>query len=586
MASAAAELAATNDEVKPYRMHVSSRYLDLTKQKLEITRLPHEDSQPRSKDWWEPKGEVEPLIDFWLEQYSWRAQEEALNDELPQFRTAFTIAGAEAPVRIHFVHIRSSHSSAVPLLLIPPFPFTSLSFGHLVRTFTDPEDAAADQPFHLIIPSLPGLAFSDALPNNTSVISTSAEILNALMSRLDYPHYLVTNAGSGSASPAEIDWKLVHYLASQYSNTCLGTHFISPPLAEPKLREAPMEWAKWSIASFFHAPILGYRSEDFSALKRSRLVEKSRKSPTPSQFGLNQLGLGEPNTLAYALCDSPTGLLVFALKSLQLIGPKKKFTPTEIINFTQLSWLPGPEAAMRFWAHCVQHPEPAAKKMTRKPKVAITVFLRDETETEIRPGAPAPAQQDVQADHVAAQTPLKVEDKDGYACPSWANAKYHVVYTHRASGKSGLLAWERPGLIAAGVRGLAKEVLRLDPRLKPAPAPSTAPLEQVVSDDGEAAARNGDAQNTVAALGALALQTPTPAARANSQTSARKGADGLLAPITEERGHPQREISEETRVESDSENRGKLYTEKSDDTLASVSPNAIPVVTPPPAKAP
>ncbi|EEY14122.1 conserved hypothetical protein [Verticillium alfalfae VaMs.102] len=54
-----------DDEIKPYRIHVSSKYLDLTKRKLELTRLPHEVPKPTSADWWEPKPQVEPLIDFW-----------------------------------------------------------------------------------------------------------------------------------------------------------------------------------------------------------------------------------------------------------------------------------------------------------------------------------------------------------------------------------------------------------------------------------------------------------------------------------------------------------------------------------------
>lgn len=50
----------------PFQLkQVSSKYLDLTKQKLEVTRLPHELGEPKSKDWWEPKSQVEPLIDFW-----------------------------------------------------------------------------------------------------------------------------------------------------------------------------------------------------------------------------------------------------------------------------------------------------------------------------------------------------------------------------------------------------------------------------------------------------------------------------------------------------------------------------------------
>ncbi|KAI1452932.1 alpha/beta-hydrolase [Annulohypoxylon moriforme] len=507
------------DEVKPYKIHFSSKYLDLTKQKLETTRLPHELSEPKSKDWWEPKSHVEPLIDFWLEQYSWRTQEDLLNTELPQFRTEFSIPSSEAHIRVHFIHAHSPHTNAIPLLLIPPFPFSSLSFGHLIKLFTEPEDPAHTQPFHLVIPSLPGIAFSDALPNNTPVISSTADILDSLMSRLSYPHYLVTNASSGAASPAEIDFKLVNHLINHHSGSCLGAHLISPPLAKPKLREAPVEWAKWSIASLFHAPILGYRSEDFSALERNGYVRTSGKAPTPAQLGLNQLSLREPNTLSYALCDSPTGLLVFILKTLHLLSPRKKFTPTEVINLTQLAWLPGPESALRFWAHCVRHPEQVEKKVTSKPKVGITVFLGD------KPSAEESTEAAAEADELVLD-----ETKDSYICPSWANAKYKVVYANRASGRSGLLAWERPEIIAAGIRGVAASILKSDPRLRPSPAPATTPLEQVVVPSDIGASEQPVSPQT----------KPTPT---------------LLAPLTppptiQERGHPHRAISGDTAVAS------------------------------------
>ncbi|KAI0885287.1 alpha/beta-hydrolase [Annulohypoxylon maeteangense] len=505
------------DEVKPYKIHFSSKYLDLTKQKLETTRLPHEFSEPKSKDWWEPKSHVEPLIDFWLEQYSWRTQEDLLNTELPQFRTVFSIPSSESHTRIHFIHAHSPHINAIPLLLIPPFPFSSLSFGHLIKLFTEPEDPVKNQPFHLVIPSLPGIAFSDALPNNTPVISSTADILNSLMSRLAYPHYLVTNASSGSASPAEIDFKLVNHLINYYPNSCLGAHLISPPLAKPKLREAPVEWAKWSIASLFNAPILGYRSEDFSALERNGYVRTSKKAPTPAQLGLNQLNFREPNTLSYALCDSPTGLLVFILKTLYLLSPRKKFTPTELINFTQLAWLPGPESALRFWAHCVRHPEEAEKKVTLKPKVGITVFLGD------KPSVQDPAETAAEVDGLVLD-----EAKDSYICPSWANAKYKVVYTNRVAGRSGLLAWERPEVIVEGIRGVAASILKLDPRLRPSSAPTTTPLEQVVVPSDAGAGEQPVSPQT----------KPTPT---------------LLSPpppVVGERVHPRRAISGETAVAS------------------------------------
>lgn len=314
-------------------------------------------------------------------------------------------------------------------------------------------------------------------------------------------------------------------------SSCLGAHFISPPLSQPKLQEAPIEWAKWSLASLLHAPILGYRSEDFSALQRNGYVRPSKKAPTPAQFGLNRLGLQEPNTLAYALCDSPTGLLVFVMKSLRLLSPKKKeeFTPTELINFTQLAWLPGPEASMRFWAHCVLHPEPLEKKTPTKPKVGITVFLGDEPSTDANAEAEASTGAEAETDAAAL---AQDEAKDCYTCPSWANAKYTVLHTHRASGKSGLLAWERPELIVAGIRGVATSLMKSDSRLLQANESTVAPLERVVvhSDTGEE-------------------QPPTTPTRP---------APTLLAPQSaEERGHPSREISDETAVDSSENVAGK-----------------------------
>ncbi|KAB5575532.1 epoxide hydrolase [Coniochaeta sp. 2T2.1] len=500
------ETPAVGDEIKPYKIHVSTKYLDLTRQKLELTRLPHEGSAPKSEDWWEPKPQVEPLIDFWLEKYSWRDQEKVLNETLPQFRTSVHISSFDAPLRIHFIHVRSPHTSAVPLLLIPPFPFCNLSLGHLVKPLTEPQDATTHQPFHLVIPSLPGLGFSDPLPNNTPIMFTCAEVLNTLMARLSYPHYLATNSGAASMSPAEIDWKLVNTLATHYPDSCLGTHFISPPLAAPKFSEAPLEWTKWSLANFFHAGILGYSDDDFVALQRtyqswstSSGGGRHKRPPTPQQFGLNKLGLREPNTLAYALCDSPTGLLVFVMKALRTLGPRTNFTPEQIVTLTELAWLPGPEYAMRFWAHCATHEEEDDKKekdktvKAFKPRVAITVFTggKDYAPPPAEPATESAAGTQASDIELAALPPLlPADDKQRYVCPAWGNAHYSVVHTQRVDCKPGLLAWERPEVIAAGVSGLAKEILRLDKRLAPAAAtttttttttqPPTEPLQSVV----------------------------------------------------------------------------------------------------------
>jgi pimeloyl-ACP methyl ester carboxylesterase len=417
--------------------------------------------------------------------------------------------------------VRSSHANALPLLLLPPFPFTNLSFAHLLKPFSDPEDAATEQPFHLVVPALPGLGFSDPLPNNTPVISTVADMLNTLMTRLSYEHYLVTNAGAATTSPAEIDWKLANHLAVHYPDACLGTHLISPPLASPKLVEAPLEWAKWSIANFFHVGILGYSNDDFSALKRAetsawavlgsdeKRASRRGRHPTPIDVGLNRFGLREPNTLAYALCDSPTGLLVFVIKALSLLGPKFSFTPDQLLTFAQLAWLPGPEYAMRFWASCAAHDEAAERRkrdkagggIATKPRVAITVFLGGEEEDT--PPAPAPEATGTDAgvelrprtSHVEAgkqvdlPPPMPHEEAERYTCPAWGKTHYDVVYSQRLPGRPGLLAWERPEVIVSGARSLAREILRLDRRLQPTEESQTAGLAQVIVPEDSASNR-------------------------------------------------------------------------------------------------
>ncbi|KAF5711673.1 epoxide hydrolase [Fusarium globosum] len=455
----------SGDEVQPYRIRVSSKYLDITRQKLELTRLPHE---PRSKDWWEPKPQVESLVDFWQESFSWQNHEEELNQTLPQFRTSFQTSTSSTPVRLHFIHARSPHANAVPLLLIPPFPLTNLSLGHLVQPLSDPEDAGTNQPFHVVIPALPGLGFSDALPSNTPPVSTTAQLLDSLMKRLSYEHYVGSNAGSASISPAAIDWRLARHLSIHYSESCLGFHFIAPPLTCPTLSGSASEWLKWKLARLLGSSILGYSKDDLSAIQKQKTPQLSRKKSAVS-LGQQSRSDFEPNTPSYALCDSPTGLLLYVLKLLRTLGPKKELTPKDIITLTCLIWLPGPEAALRFWAQCASEIEPVEeKRTTKKPKVAITVFTGDEDQAEQQRTLPRPA-------------------KIMYSCPGWANREYHIVHLNRASGTPGFLAWDRQDVIVEGARGLVKAILAKDKRMQVAEQPGAVLQDQLEVQDGRIA---------------------------------------------------------------------------------------------------
>lgn len=370
---------------------------------------------------------------------------------------------------------------------MPAFPLTNLSLLPLIAPLTEPPraDGEADgglgeeqQAFHVVIASLPGLGFSDAFTSTSaSVLETTAHILNALMVRLSYPSYLASS--TGSSAPA-VDYQLPRLLASNHSENCKGIHIIDPPVGEPRIVREPWIWTKFAIARFFHAPIFGYVAEDWKALigygrapghtssaGRSRNTEidleaaipvspedqavspsqTAQTGPTTSRsttaLGLSAFGLlTTPNTLSYALCDSPVGLLSLILAGLKAVSPSHNLSPIEIIDVAQLSWLPGPEGAMRFWSAAMGEVQGEGKGVNeyRGPKshvaTAVTAFLGDESE---------PAD---------------------YRPPMWATAYHNLVWTSRRPGRAGMIVWERPEVIFEGIRGLAAEALKTHPELR------------------------------------------------------------------------------------------------------------------------
>jgi hypothetical protein len=168
-----------------------------------------------------------------------------------------------------------------------------------------------------------------------------------------------------------------------------------------------------------------------------------------SYGALTCLGLREPNTLAYALCDSPIGLLSLVLAGLRHLSPKHTLSRTEIINITQLAWLPGPEGAMRFWS-AAQAEDGRGKgrgvgtKWSGTP-TGVTVFLGE--------GGSDGGRADEEM------------GRSDYVCPAWAGTRHNVVWTKRQEGRAGIVALERTDAVVEGIKRLTREVLRLDKRL-------------------------------------------------------------------------------------------------------------------------
>ena len=176
-------------------MHISQRYLDLTRQKLELVRLPRDpQSSYRTSDYGVTKADLEPLIDHWQENYDWRKQELFYNDALPQFRTSIN------GVRLHFVHQRSTHPAAMPLLYVHDYPESFIGVAKIIDALcspvsTPPRGDENVQSFHVVAPSIPGFGFSDTVPEEANNMQMTAHIIDALMKELGYSQYMVHGSG-------------------------------------------------------------------------------------------------------------------------------------------------------------------------------------------------------------------------------------------------------------------------------------------------------------------------------------------------------------------------------------------------------
>ncbi|KAI7157176.1 hypothetical protein KC349_g5783 [Hortaea werneckii] len=450
-----------DNNVQPYRMHVSQKYLDLTKQKLELARLPREPQGPtmaaQQSAFGVPKSDLEPLIDFWVEDYDWREQEKFYNDSLPQFRGTFNGA------RIHFVHRRSHSPNAIPLLFVHGFPESFIAVSRMIDALCNPPSGPGHEnvpAFHVVCPSIPGFGFSDPIHEEANALPTTASIFDGLMKGLGYRQYITH--GSGWA------FRICRMLAVGHSDSCLAIHTVNPEVPQPQRG-------------------FGYPVDD-----------PLNPSIAPSApHGILQQFSERPQTLSYALCDSPPGLLAYMLdairpapfsgsphrshsaesisnhsspvasrpsyspqssvvgtpgpgrspqarrsppklspytsktsspstpQAMQLPDVHNPWSPIAIINWTMIYWLPGPEVALRWLANSAALVPSLWMGQSNVP-LGISHFR------ESVPGSGT------------GQTP-----------PQWLEAYHRVAMVRRREGRVRYPAWERPADLVMDIRELA-----------------------------------------------------------------------------------------------------------------------------------
>src|SRR5260221_702535 len=204
---------ATKD-VTPFKVHVPQAALDDLKKKLANARWP--DKEPVT-DWSQgvPLAKAQALVEYWRNRYDWRRIENALNG-LPQFRTQIDGLG------IHFIHVRSKHENALPIILTHGWPGSILEFLQVIGPLVDPmaHGGKADDAFHAVIPVLPGLGFSDKPTGPGWRLPRIASAWAALMARLGYSHYVAQGGDLGAGVSS--------WMAKQQPSGLLAIHLNLP----------------------------------------------------------------------------------------------------------------------------------------------------------------------------------------------------------------------------------------------------------------------------------------------------------------------------------------------------------------------
>jgi len=261
---------------EPFRIDVSQDRLDDLRRRLAETRWP--DEVPGAG--WEagvPLGYLKELAAYWRTGYDWRLHEARLN-EYPQFTT--TIDGQN----VHFLHVRSPEPGALPLVVTHGWPGSVVEFLKIIDPLTNPSRYGGDpaDAFHVVAPSLPGFGFSTPLSGPGWDTGRVARAWAELMHRLGYDRYGAQGGDTGAiVSPALGHVDPDHVVGIHVNN--LGTF----PSGDPA------------------------ELAELSDTDRARL---DALAASTDQSGYAILQATRPQTLAYALTDSPVGQLAWIVE--------------------------------------------------------------------------------------------------------------------------------------------------------------------------------------------------------------------------------------------------------------------------------
>jgi pimeloyl-ACP methyl ester carboxylesterase len=387
----------TSTEVRSFQVEIPEEQIVDLRQRMAATRWPTKELvADRSQG--VQLATLQELARYWTSEYDWRKGEARLN-ALPQFTTE--IDGVE----IHFIHVRSRHENALPLIMTHGWPGSVIELLETVGPLTDPTShgGTPEDAFHLVLPSLPGYGFSG---EPTELGWESGRIARAwaeLMDRLGYTRYVAQGGDVGAA--------VTDAMGRQAPEGLLGIHInllvASLGLEDQLPAESEQERAALDAVSTFTKDGFGY------------FLEQSTR----------------PETIGYSLLDSPVGLAAWLLDhdtdsyykmSRAFVDgePVGNLTRDNILDNITLYWLTGTGASAARWYWETGRAQGAAQAAGQAPPavsvpVGFTTF----------PGEIFPAPR------------------------SWVETVYpDLAYFNEVDRGGHFAAWEEPALFSAEVR--------------------------------------------------------------------------------------------------------------------------------------
>lgn len=333
--------------VEPFKIEVPEAELVNLRDRLARTRWP-DDLPDAGWDYGVPAEYLRELAEYWRNRYDWRAQEAQLN-RYPQFTTV--IDGQ----KIHFLHVRSPHKDALPIVMTHGWPGSIAEFLDVIGPLTDPQatgDSATDA-FHLVIPSIPGFGFSGPTLTRGWNFARVAGAWATLMDRLGYTRYGAQGGDMGALVSPELGYVDPEHV--------LGIH----------VNAATAGFIPWGDVDPAEAATFS-ETEKASLARLKKFLSEGN--------GYFQIQATRPQTLAYSLNDSPAGQLAWIVDKFHdwTHGPMEKAVGQDkILTNVMFYWLTGTGGSSARMYYENMHMAPNWGRQPSRVPVGVANFAED-----------------------------------------------------------------------------------------------------------------------------------------------------------------------------------------------------------------